>query len=90
MFYANAVFTDSKISSFVLGKEIFIDAHILLNTLSVIDSDDAYCYCHHSWDNSFPVSSEQAVSGICIDLNALDDTRPSHVALGPKWSNSIR
>ena len=90
LFYSNAVFSESKITSFVLGKDITIDADVLLNVFGVIDSDDAYYYCHHSWDNTFSMTFEQAVSGICVDLNAMDDARPSHVALRPKWAQLHR
>ena len=56
----------------LFGKEITIDAHVLLNALGVMDSDDAYYYYHHSWDNILHVTFEQAISGICIDFTALD------------------
>lgn len=76
LFYSNTVFSDLKITSFVLGKETTIDVDVLLNVFSVIDFDNAYHYCHHSWDNTFLMTFEQAVSRICIDLNVLDDARP--------------
>ena len=48
MFYPNVVFSDLKTTSYVLGKDITIDAYVLLNVFHVINSDDAYHYCHHS------------------------------------------
>ena len=85
-----SVFSESKITSFILEKEITIGANILLNVFGVIDPDDAYHYCHHSWDNTFPVTFEQAVSGICIDLNALMMLDPLMLLSVPNGHNFTR
>ena len=40
-FYSNVVFFETKITSYIFEKDITIDADVLLNVFSVIDSNDA-------------------------------------------------
>ena len=72
-------------TSFVGGKHISINPQIILSASGVHDYD-AYHYCSPHLDNSFPTTYDCAVSTICSNLNELDESRPSYVALGPKWT----
>ncbi|XP_016191616.1 uncharacterized protein LOC107632454 [Arachis ipaensis] len=85
-FYANLRLIDGSLHSYVKHVHITLNAETIGSALGYTD-EGPRVYMTDKWDAHVGVTYKQVLHQICENLSSLDDTVPTHKALGP--TNSL-